>query len=234
MPSKSCLTRSCSNFTRRGCVKSLCMTYRGWVNEVFSNKFFLFYLLSWRSVFQNQKTTDPHVLYIFYEILFYHGLRRADAFRSHKRWQPLLPLLMDHVLVEMDPDVEDTYTGSTHVGRSASSSSVPIPIEAKLRSLCVKILYEVCKVQTLSVQDLSKEPCKNVHVFIVCAVNTLSFLFYSIQKYLKMILLIIFMIWSNRQSICRTKLSIIPSSNLLYVFHLVFFFFRFIYLTFSL
>ncbi len=213
MPSKSCLTRSCSNFTRRGCVKSLCMTYRGWVNEVFSNKFFLFYLLSWRSVFQNQKTTDPHVLYIFYEIL--------------------LPLLMDHVLVEMDPDVEDTYTGSTHVGRSASSSSVPIPIEAKLRSLCVKILYEVCKVQTLSVQDLSKEPCKNVHVFIVCAVNTLSFLFYSIQKYLKMILLIIFMIWSNRQSICRTKLSIIPSSNLLYVFHLVFFFFRFIYLTFS-
>jgi len=63
---------------------------------------------------------------------------------------------MDHVLVEIDPDVEDTYVG-THIGRSSSSSSssIPIPIEAKLRSLCVKLLYEVCKVQTLSVQDLS-------------------------------------------------------------------------------
>ncbi|CAA7268812.1 unnamed protein product [Cyclocybe aegerita] len=100
-----------------------------------------------------QTTTDPHTVYIFYEVLFYHGHRRADVFRSHKRWQPLLPLLMDHVLVEMDPDVEDTYVG-TAVGRSTSLSSVPIPIEAKLRSLCVKLLYEVCKVQTLTGQDL--------------------------------------------------------------------------------
>jgi len=62
---------------------------------------------------------------------------------------------MDHVLVEMDPDIEDTYAG-TAIGRSTSFTTVPIPIEAKLRSLCVKLLYEVCKVQTLSVQDLSK------------------------------------------------------------------------------
>ena len=154
------------------------------------------------------------MIYIFYEILFYHGLRRADAFRSHKRWQPLLPLLMDHVLVEMDPDVEDTYTGSTNVGRSASFSSVPIPIEAKLRSLCVKILYEVCKVQTLSVQDLSNA----VNILHHCTVDLL------LQKYSMTILSIIFMIWSNRQSICRMKHSIIRSSNLLYVIFWFFFF----------
>jgi hypothetical protein len=88
--------------------------------------------------------------------LFYYGHRRVDVFRSHKRWQPLLPFLMDHVLVEMDPDVEDTYVGSTIVGRSNSFISVPIPIEAKLRSLCVKLLYEVCRVQALSAQDLSE------------------------------------------------------------------------------
>lgn len=61
---------------------------------------------------------------------------------------------MDHILVEIDPDIEDTYAG-TAVGKSYPNS-VPIPIEAKLRSLCVKLLYEVCKVQSLSVQDLSE------------------------------------------------------------------------------
>ncbi|KAF8909624.1 hypothetical protein CPB84DRAFT_1765012 [Gymnopilus junonius] len=96
--------------------------------------------------------TDPHLAYVSYEVLFYHGRQRVDFFRSHKRLQPLLPLLMDHILVEIDPDIEDTYAG-TAIGRSYPNS-VPIPIEAKLRSLSVKILYEVCKVQTLSVQDL--------------------------------------------------------------------------------
>jgi hypothetical protein len=60
---------------------------------------------------------------------------------------------MDHVLVEMDPDTEDTYfgMGSTPGGLGAP---VPVPIEAKLRSLSVRVLYEVCRVQNLSVQDL--------------------------------------------------------------------------------
>jgi hypothetical protein len=62
---------------------------------------------------------------------------------------------MDHILVEIDPDIEDVYVG-TSIGRSTSFSSVPIPIEAKLRSLSMKLLYEVCKVQTLNMQDLSK------------------------------------------------------------------------------
>jgi hypothetical protein len=61
-----------------------------------------------------------------------------------------MPLLMDHVLVEIDPDVEDMYLG----GGSRVNDSFMIPIEAKLRSLGVKLLYEVCRVQKLSVQDL--------------------------------------------------------------------------------
>jgi hypothetical protein len=61
-----------------------------------------------------------------------------------------MPLLMDHVLVEIDPDVEDIYLG----GGSRVSVNFMIPIEAKLRSLGVKLLYEVCRVQKLSEQDL--------------------------------------------------------------------------------
>lgn len=141
------------------------------------------------------------MLYISYEILFYYGHRRLDVFRSHKRWQPLLPFLMDHVLVEIDPDIEDTYAGSTQVGRSNSFSSVPIPIEAKLRSLCVKLLYEVCRIQTLSVQDLSKS-LLSYYVFVIS--------FFLAQKYLMMISSIISSIWLNKRSICMMKLSIIP------------------------
>ena len=59
---------------------------------------------------------------------------------------------MDHILVDIDPDVEDAYFGIT--GRSEKLAHVPIPIEAKLRSLGVQLLYEVCRVQKLSVQDL--------------------------------------------------------------------------------
>ena len=60
---------------------------------------------------------------------------------------------MDHVLVDIDPDVEDTYYGLTG-GNSATV--VPVPIEAKLRSLCARLLYEVCRVQKLTVVDLSE------------------------------------------------------------------------------
>lgn len=61
---------------------------------------------------------------------------------------------MDHILVEIDPDVEDTYFGISG-GSNGNLMNVPVPIEAKLRSLGVKVLYEVCRVQKLSVQDLS-------------------------------------------------------------------------------
>ncbi|KAJ7768649.1 hypothetical protein DFH07DRAFT_807525 [Mycena maculata] len=96
--------------------------------------------------------TDPHSQLIFYHVLLCHGRRRSDFFRSHKRWLPLLPLLMDHVLVEIDDDVEDTYFGNA--GASNLSVTVPVPIEAKLRGLCIRLLYEVCRVQRFSVQDL--------------------------------------------------------------------------------
>lgn len=103
-----------------------------------------------------EQTTDPHSVYILYEVLFFYGHRRLEVFRSHNRWQPLLPLLMDHVMVEIDPDIEDTYAG-TSVGRNTNLIAVPIPIEARLRSLSMRLLFEVCRMQVLSVPDLSKQ-----------------------------------------------------------------------------
>jgi len=100
--------------------------------------------------------TDPHSQLILYNVLLYYGRRQANFFRSGKRWQPLIPLLMDHVLVEIDPDIEDTYFGMGSHSSHATGSNVPIPIpiEAKLRSLGVRLLYEVCRVQKLAMQDL--------------------------------------------------------------------------------
>lgn len=64
---------------------------------------------------------------------------------------------MDHILVEIDPDVEDTFFGGAGSRNSiVLHGNVPVPIEVKLRSLSVKLLYEVCKVQKLSAQDLSE------------------------------------------------------------------------------
>ncbi|KAF5384348.1 hypothetical protein D9615_003171 [Tricholomella constricta] len=100
-----------------------------------------------------QSRTDPHTQLIFYHVLLCYGRRRPDFFRSHKRWQPLLPLIMDHILVDIDPDVEDTYFGVAG-GSNGTLANVPVPIEAKLRSLGMRLLYEVCRVQKLSVHDL--------------------------------------------------------------------------------
>lgn len=75
-----------------------------------------------------------------------------------------MPLLMDHILVEIDPEAEDTYFGIGSAPGAVSSSSlssfsVPVPIEAKLRSLAVGLLYDVCRVQKFSVQDLREIRC---------------------------------------------------------------------------
>ncbi|EGO01185.1 hypothetical protein SERLA73DRAFT_105792 [Serpula lacrymans var. lacrymans S7.3] len=106
-----------------------------------------------------QSNTDPHFQLITFTVLLYFGRRKSSFLRSQKRWQPLVPLLMDHVLVDIDSDIEDVYlgTGSVSGGGSSRSSMLvtPIAIEAKLRSLGVRLLYEVCRVQKLSVQDLS-------------------------------------------------------------------------------
>jgi hypothetical protein len=96
-------------------------------------------------------------------VLLFHGRRQSNFIRSHKHWQPLIPLLMDHVLVEINPDTEDIYLGAPSIssGSGSRSSMVVshIPIEAKLRSLGVRLLYEVCRVQKLSLHDLSTWSC---------------------------------------------------------------------------
>ncbi|THH14440.1 hypothetical protein EW146_g5899 [Bondarzewia mesenterica] len=97
--------------------------------------------------------TDPHYQLILYNVLLLHGQRQASFLRSYKRWQPIIPLLMDHVLVEIDLDIEDTYSGSTS-GPSTGWKGLAIPIEAMLRSLGVRLLYEVCRASKLSKQEL--------------------------------------------------------------------------------
>ncbi|KAG2159288.1 uncharacterized protein EDB93DRAFT_1114855 [Suillus bovinus] len=103
--------------------------------------------------------TDPHSQLILYSVLLFHGRRQSNFIRSHKHWQPLIPLLMDHILVEINLDTEDVYLGAPSIssGSGSRSSMVVghIPIEAKLRSLGVRLLYEVCRVQKLSLHDLS-------------------------------------------------------------------------------
>jgi hypothetical protein len=93
---------------------------------------------------------------MLYSVLLYHGRRSPSFLRSHKRWQPLIPLLMDHVHVDMDPDVEDTFSGLTSTsGPSTGLKGSAIHIEARLRSLSVRLLYEICRSSKLSIGDLS-------------------------------------------------------------------------------
>lgn len=107
--------------------------------------------------------TDPHSQLILYSVLLFHGRRQSNFIRSHKHWQPLIPLLMDHVLVEINLDTEDVYLGASSISNGSGSRSSlvvgHIPIEAKLRSLGVRLLYEVCRVQKLSLHDLSTWSC---------------------------------------------------------------------------
>ncbi|KAL1721419.1 hypothetical protein EV715DRAFT_194878 [Schizophyllum commune] len=112
-----------------------------------------------------QSTTDPHMQLIFYYLLLHYGRRtrhatgtRAEFFRNQKKWQPVIPLLMDHIQVDIEEDAFDIDEDADYDQSSASGSSavggVPVPIEAKLRSLSIKLLYEVCRVQRLSLADL--------------------------------------------------------------------------------
>ena len=85
------------------------------------------------------------------------GRSQPKFLKSHKKWQPLIPLLMDYVLLEFDPDTEDNYAGS--VSSSGWSRSIVVPIEARLRLLALGILYEVCRVQKFSIVDLRESQC---------------------------------------------------------------------------
>ncbi|KAI0749911.1 hypothetical protein C8Q80DRAFT_1269710 [Daedaleopsis nitida] len=101
-----------------------------------------------------QTNTDPHYEMVLYSVILAYGRRNTSFLRNQKRWQPLLPLLMDHVRLDVDPEIDDGFYGSTSGSNIGSSRSIAIPIEAKLRSLSVKILYEVCRLQKMSLQDL--------------------------------------------------------------------------------
>ncbi|KAI1784041.1 hypothetical protein LXA43DRAFT_249225 [Ganoderma leucocontextum] len=98
--------------------------------------------------------TDPHYEMILYNVMLAYGRRSAAFLRSQKRWQPLLPLLMDHVRNDLDPDIDDGYYGVASGPSASATRGVAVPIEAKLRSLSVRLLYEVCRVQKMSLQDL--------------------------------------------------------------------------------
>ncbi|KAF8685041.1 hypothetical protein RHS04_00821 [Rhizoctonia solani] len=120
-----------------------------------------------------QKETNPHALLVLYSIFLHYGRRNPAFFGAsasipsqagsttrvgvgldaltpmvpqgkrsagHKRWQGLVPLLMDHVRWTVD---DDGY-----------GSALGVPIEARLRLVCVRLLYEVCRVQKLDINDL--------------------------------------------------------------------------------
>ncbi|KAI5117908.1 hypothetical protein M0805_003602 [Coniferiporia weirii] len=95
-----------------------------------------------------EKTTDPHTQLIIYQVLLQYGRNHQSFLRSHKKWLPLLPLLMDHVSLDFDPEVEDYVTSANW------TKVLSAPIEANLRLLAVGILYEVSRVQKFSVSDL--------------------------------------------------------------------------------
>ncbi|KAL5514679.1 hypothetical protein ACEPAG_1995 [Sanghuangporus baumii] len=94
-----------------------------------------------------EKTTDPHTLLILFQVLLQYGRQHSSFLRSHKKWTPLLPILMDYVLLDFDPEVEDLATSNW-------TKNLPAPIEANLRILSVQILYEVCRVQKFELSDL--------------------------------------------------------------------------------
>ncbi|KAI0686446.1 hypothetical protein BC835DRAFT_1379547 [Cytidiella melzeri] len=103
-----------------------------------------------------RSSTNPHTQLILYNILLAYGRRKEAFFRSHKRWQPLFPLLMDHIRLEVDQDIDDAYINGSSFGFStaAASKAVTLPIEMKLRLLSVRLLYEACRVQKPSLADL--------------------------------------------------------------------------------
>ncbi|KAI0372566.1 hypothetical protein BV20DRAFT_79262 [Pilatotrama ljubarskyi] len=101
-----------------------------------------------------QTNKDPHYEMILYSVMLSWGRRKSAFLRSQKRWKSLLPLLMDHVQLEIDPELDDGFYGAVSGPSSGAGRAIAVPIEAKLRSLSVKLLYEVCRVQKMSLQDL--------------------------------------------------------------------------------
>lgn len=49
-----------------------------------------------------QENTNPHEQYIWYHIILEYGRRHSSLFRSHRKWQKLLPTLGEVVGLEYD------------------------------------------------------------------------------------------------------------------------------------
>ncbi|KZO94603.1 hypothetical protein CALVIDRAFT_517048 [Calocera viscosa TUFC12733] len=84
--------------------------------------------------------TNPHTQLILFHILLHHGRTHPSFFRSVSKWQPLIPLLLDHLLVDIDTVVPFTSAGGW--------------VEERMRVLSVKVLYEVCRVQKMGLNEL--------------------------------------------------------------------------------
>ncbi|KAJ3544659.1 hypothetical protein NM688_g5716 [Phlebia brevispora] len=115
-----------------------------------------------------QTSTDPHYQLILYNILLAYGRRHSTFLRSQKKWEPLIPLLMDHVRLDLDPDMDEVYPGGSSAGvPTATSRGIAVPIEARLRLLSICLLYEVCRVQKLSLHDLHPHPIDDTFNYAV-------------------------------------------------------------------
>ncbi|WWC67593.1 uncharacterized protein I206_101503 [Kwoniella pini CBS 10737] len=88
-----------------------------------------------------QENTNPHDLYILYHMIWYYGHRHPSLFRSHRKWRKLLPTLGE--IVGLDCDEQHFEMG------------LP-PIEARLRLPATHLMYEVCRVQKLTPDELSQ------------------------------------------------------------------------------
>ena len=113
--------------------------------------------------------TNPHSQLILHSILLLYGRRHSAFLRSHAKWKNLIPILMDHILVDFD---NDTVTSGANIdlGNRNSQAGLGLPIEVRLRYLAVGILYEVCRVQKMDGHDLSEpiHPPSSNTLIIVC------------------------------------------------------------------
>ncbi|KAI0293024.1 hypothetical protein B0F90DRAFT_1811865 [Multifurca ochricompacta] len=122
---------------------------------ILESELFTFHSERMCEILSDEANTDPHIQFMLYSILLYYGRCNPNFLRSLKRWQPLVPLLIDHILVDADSDIEETFSASVSIsGPSTGWKGLAIPIEARLRSLSVRLLYEVCRSSKLSIGDL--------------------------------------------------------------------------------
>ena len=83
-----------------------------------------------------RNSTDPHQLFILYNVFLCWGSRHLSFFRTHRRWRPLLGHLMDHLTIDIGDASADF-------------------IEGKLALLACEMLYEICRVQKMNIAELS-------------------------------------------------------------------------------